>query len=87
MWEIADKLLQLKRDVHTSFFAAQTMQQKIRHCFHELPQDTHQVNCGIIDVPFPVSHPGLAISSFTPWVGHFQFHTLGWPEGCRYSLV
>ena len=43
MWEIADKLLLLKRDVETSFFAAQTMQYKIRRNFHELPQESHEV--------------------------------------------
>ena len=48
MWEIADQLLLLKRDMETSFFAAQTMQRKIRHSFYELPQENHEVsNCGV----------------------------------------
>lgn len=44
MWEIADQLLLLKRDVETSYFAAQTMQNKIRYSFDELPEDTHKVS-------------------------------------------
>lgn len=43
-WEVADQLLVLQRDIETSYFAAQTMQSKIRHCFAELPEDTHTVS-------------------------------------------
>ncbi|KAL5518065.1 hypothetical protein EMCRGX_G003737 [Ephydatia muelleri] len=42
-WEIADRLLLLKRDTETSYFAAQTMQTKIRLSFDELPSETHHV--------------------------------------------
>ncbi|XP_036373459.1 transportin-3-like [Megalops cyprinoides] len=40
-WEIADQLLQLKQDVESCYFAAQTMKMKIQTSFHELPADTH----------------------------------------------
>lgn len=42
-WEIADQLLLLRRDVETSYFAAQTMQNKVRFSFEELPKDVHKV--------------------------------------------
>lgn len=40
-WEISDQLLQLKQDVESCYFAAQTMKMKIQTSFYELPQDTH----------------------------------------------
>ncbi|KAF5888724.1 transportin-3 [Clarias magur] len=40
-WEIADQLLQLKQDVESCYFAAQTMKVKIQTSFYELPQETH----------------------------------------------
>ena len=43
IWEIADQLLLLKRDVETSYFAAQSMQNKIRFNFDQLPAESHQV--------------------------------------------
>ena len=43
-WEVADQLLLLKRDIETSYFAAQTMQSKVRFSFEELPPDTHVVS-------------------------------------------
>ena len=43
-WEVADQLLLLKRDMETSYFAAQTMQSKVRFSFEELPSDTHVVS-------------------------------------------
>ena len=50
-WEIADQLLLLKRDMVTSHFAAQTMQNKVRFSFEELPQQTHVVNTHLQCVP------------------------------------
>nr|XP_054774604.1 transportin-3-like [Lytechinus pictus] len=41
-WEISDQLLQLKRDVETCYFAAQTMRTKIQYSFHELPMESHE---------------------------------------------
>lgn len=40
-WQIADELLQQKRDKESCFFAAQTMRNKIQYSFHELPDDAH----------------------------------------------
>ncbi len=40
-WEIADQLLQLKQDVESCYFAAQTMKVKIQTSFYELPPETH----------------------------------------------
>ncbi|MGH0114663.1 UNVERIFIED_CONTAM: hypothetical protein FKN15_031805 [Acipenser sinensis] len=40
-WEIADQLLQLKQDVESCYFAAQTMKMKIQTSFYELPAETH----------------------------------------------
>lgn len=41
-WSIADELLQQKRDLHSCYFAAQTMRNKIQTSFHELPQSAHE---------------------------------------------
>uniref|UniRef100_A0A6Q2Y1G4 Uncharacterized protein n=1 Tax=Esox lucius TaxID=8010 RepID=A0A6Q2Y1G4_ESOLU len=40
-WEMADQLLQLKQDVESCYFAAQTMKMKIQTSFYELPPETH----------------------------------------------
>lgn len=40
-WEISDQLLQLKQDVESCYFAAQTMKMKIQTSFYELPPETH----------------------------------------------
>lgn len=40
-WEIADQLLQMKQDVESCYFAAQTMKVKIQTSFYELPPETH----------------------------------------------
>lgn len=40
-WKIADELLQQKRDLHSCYFAAQTMRNKIQNSFHELPDEAH----------------------------------------------
>lgn len=40
-WQIADELLQQRRDRESCFFAAQTMRNKIQYSFHELPDDAH----------------------------------------------
>lgn len=40
-WEISDQLLQLKQDVESCYFAAQTMKMKIQTSFYELPAETH----------------------------------------------
>lgn len=40
-WQIADELLQQKRDLHSCYFAAQTMRNKIQNSFHELPDEAH----------------------------------------------
>lgn len=40
-WEISDQLLQLRQDVESCYFAAQTMKMKIQMCFYELPPETH----------------------------------------------
>lgn len=50
-WEIADRLLLLKRDTETSYFAAQTMQTKIRLSFDELPSETHHVSLPSLPPP------------------------------------
>uniref|UniRef100_A0A915JAC2 Importin N-terminal domain-containing protein n=1 Tax=Romanomermis culicivorax TaxID=13658 RepID=A0A915JAC2_ROMCU len=41
-WQISDKLLREKRDVESSYFAAQTMRSKIHYSFHELPENSHE---------------------------------------------
>ncbi|XP_063700917.1 transportin-3 [Culicoides brevitarsis] len=41
-WKIADQLLQEKRDLHSCYFAAQTMRNKIQNSFHELPPTAHE---------------------------------------------
>ncbi|KAJ2950305.1 hypothetical protein O0L34_g11671 [Tuta absoluta] len=38
-WKIADELLQQKKDVHSCYFAAQTMRSKVQHNIDELPGD------------------------------------------------
>lgn len=43
-WKVADQLLLLQRDMETSYFAAQTMQSKVRFHFPELPPETHVVS-------------------------------------------
>lgn len=40
-WEISDQLLQLKQDVESCYFAAQTMKMKIQTSFFELPPESH----------------------------------------------
>lgn len=40
-WEISDQLLQMKQDVESCYFAAQTMKMKIQTSFYELPPETH----------------------------------------------
>uniref|UniRef100_UPI00358E79EC transportin-3-like isoform X1 n=2 Tax=Myxine glutinosa TaxID=7769 RepID=UPI00358E79EC len=40
-WEISDQLLQMRRDIESCYFAAQTMKMKIQYAFYELPADTH----------------------------------------------
>ncbi|XP_061570250.1 transportin-3 isoform X2 [Cololabis saira] len=40
-WEISDQLLQLRQDVESCYFAAQTMKMKIQLSFFELPAETH----------------------------------------------
>lgn len=40
-WEISDQLLQLRQDVESCYFAAQTMKMKIQMSFYELPPETH----------------------------------------------
>ncbi|XP_049868281.1 transportin-3 [Pectinophora gossypiella] len=39
-WKIADELLQQRKDVHSCYFAAQTMRSKVQHNLSELPPDT-----------------------------------------------
>lgn len=41
-WQIADQLLREKHDVHSCYFAAQTMRNKIQNSFHELPASAHE---------------------------------------------
>ncbi|XP_075153534.1 transportin 3 [Haematobia irritans] len=41
-WTIADELLQQKRDLHSCYFAAQTMRSKIQNSFNELPINSHE---------------------------------------------
>ncbi|KAI9585971.1 transportin-3 [Glossina fuscipes] len=41
-WTIADELLQQKRDLHSCYFAAQTMRNKIQNSFNELPPSSHE---------------------------------------------
>ncbi|XP_050347277.1 transportin-3 [Nymphalis io] len=38
-WKVADQLLQQKKDVHSCYFAAQTMRSKVQHNLSELPQE------------------------------------------------
>uniref|UniRef100_F6SUW5 Transportin 3 n=1 Tax=Callithrix jacchus TaxID=9483 RepID=F6SUW5_CALJA len=40
-WEISDQLLQIRQDVESCYFAAQTMKMKIQTSFYELPTDSH----------------------------------------------
>lgn len=40
-WQIANDLLQQKRDIHSCYFAAQTIRNKIQNSFDELPNDAH----------------------------------------------
>nr|XP_033815477.1 transportin-3 isoform X2 [Geotrypetes seraphini] len=40
-WEVSDQLLQLRQDVESCYFAAQTMKMKIQTSFYELPADSH----------------------------------------------
>ncbi|XP_076655817.1 transportin 3 [Halictus rubicundus] len=40
-WKIANEMLLQKRDVHSCYFAAQTMRTKIQLCFQELPAEAH----------------------------------------------
>lgn len=40
-WEISDQLLQIRQDVESCYFAAQTMKMKIETLFYELPTDSH----------------------------------------------
>ncbi|KAH0617212.1 hypothetical protein JD844_029053 [Phrynosoma platyrhinos] len=40
-WEISDHLLQIRQDVESCYFAAQTMKMKIQTSFYELPTDSH----------------------------------------------
>ncbi|XP_053572309.1 transportin-3 isoform X2 [Bombina bombina] len=40
-WEISDQLLQIRQDVESCYFAAQTMKMKIQTSFYELPADSH----------------------------------------------
>lgn len=42
-WEVADQLLLMQGDMQASYFAAQTMQSKVRFSFNELPPETHVV--------------------------------------------
>ena len=41
-WTIADELLQQKRDLHSCYFAAQIMRNKIKVSFNELPMNSHE---------------------------------------------
>lgn len=41
-WETADQLLQMKHDVESTYFAAQTIRSKILYSFRELPENTHE---------------------------------------------
>ncbi|XP_047992380.1 transportin-3 [Leguminivora glycinivorella] len=38
-WKIADELLQQKKDIHSCYFAAQTMRSKVQHNLSELPEE------------------------------------------------
>lgn len=40
-WKISDQLLQQKSDLHSCYFAAQTLRLKIQTSFHELPESAH----------------------------------------------
>ncbi|XP_015282833.1 PREDICTED: transportin-3 [Gekko japonicus] len=40
-WEVSDQLLQIRQDVESCYFAAQTMKMKIQTSFYELPTDSH----------------------------------------------
>lgn len=40
-WKLADQLLQQKKSLHSCYFAAQTMRNKIQNSFHELPESAH----------------------------------------------
>lgn len=62
-WEVADQLLLLKRNMETSYFAAQTMQSKVRFSFNELPAETHVALrdsllnhlCNLSSAPSPIT--------------------------------
>ncbi|XP_076818259.1 transportin-3-like isoform X2 [Clavelina lepadiformis] len=41
-WETADELLRCKKDVESTYFAAQTMRTKVLYSFQELPSQTHE---------------------------------------------
>ncbi|XP_075974870.1 transportin 3 [Anticarsia gemmatalis] len=40
-WNIADELLQQKKDLNSCYFAAQTMRSKVQHSLYELPVEAH----------------------------------------------
>ncbi|KAJ8673318.1 hypothetical protein QAD02_004580 [Eretmocerus hayati] len=40
-WKVADEMLHQKKDLHSCYFAAQTMRSKIQSSFHELPVESH----------------------------------------------
>lgn len=40
-WEISDKLLMMKQDVESCYFAAQTLRTKLQTSFSELPPDAY----------------------------------------------
>ncbi len=61
-WEVADQLLLLKRDIETSYFAAQTMHSKVRFSFEELPPDTHVVSFTSILAVIPSAIPCVSAS-------------------------
>lgn len=86
-WEVADQLLLLKRDMETSYFAAQTMQSKIRFSFEELPPDTHVVS----RIPSPSLHfHNLSTNFFLVTMYFMQWlltHSLSSLQALRDSLL
>ncbi|KAG5683629.1 hypothetical protein PVAND_012902 [Polypedilum vanderplanki] len=40
-WKISDQLLQQKNDMHSCYYAAQTLRSKIQHSFHELHESDY----------------------------------------------
>lgn len=40
-WKISDRLLAEKRDIHSCYYAAQTLRSKIQHSFHELHESDY----------------------------------------------